>query len=298
LQKEGQKMDVQQMVEQNRIFYTRAGSRAYGLSTPASDEDFRGVFIGLPDNLIGLYPVEHCELSGDNMLFELRKFLVLAKDCNPNIIELLFMDESDILLQNEWWLRVKEQRELFLSRKAKFTFSGYAMAQLKKIRGHNRWLNDPQPVQQPEPAKYLKTKHIDGLGHREVFDQVAYETALKQWRQYWEWKNNRNEKRAALEEQHGYDTKHAMHLIRLLRMGVEIMRGEGVQVKRADREELLAIRDGQLSYNELVVMAQEYERQLDQLYQISELPHAPDSEKINRLMLEIYRDYWAEMKLW
>jgi predicted nucleotidyltransferase len=291
-------MDAPEIAERHRIFYTRAGSRAYGVDTTSSDEDFRGVFIGLPDNLIGLHPLEHCELSGDNMLFELRKFLVLAKDCNPNIIELLFMDESNILLQNQWWLRVKEQRALFLSRKAKFTFSGYAMAQLKKIRGHNRWLHDPKPMKEPEPAKYLKTKHIDGLGQKEVFDQFAYDAALKQWKQYWEWKHNRNPKRAALEDEYGYDTKHAMHLIRLLRMGVEIMRGEGVKVKRDDRDELLAIRSGKLKYDELVDTAQEYERQLDNLYQTSDLPHAPDAEKINRLMLEIYRDYWMEQKLW
>jgi predicted nucleotidyltransferase len=291
-------VDVVEIAQKHRIFYTRAGSMAYGLSTPTSDEDFRGVFIGLPDNLIGLYPLEHCELSGDNWLFELRKFLLLAKECNPNIIELLFMDESDILLQNEWWRRIKEQRDLFLSKKAKFTFSGYAMAQLKKIRGHNRWLHDPQPVQEPEPARYLKTKHIAGLGQREVFDQFAYDTALKQWRQYWEWKNNRNPQRAALEEEYGYDTKHAMHLIRLLRMGVEIMRGEGVRVKRADHAELLAIRRGVLPYEELVAMAQEYERLLDNLYHTSALPHASDAEKINRLMLEIYRDYWTQNELW
>ena len=291
-------MDVRQVAECNRIFYTRAGSHAYGLATESSDEDFRGVFVGMPDNLVGLHPVEHCELTGDNMLFELRKFIILARDCNPNIIELLFVDESDILLQNEWWLRIKSQRETFLSRRAKHTFSGYAMAQLKKIRSHNKWLHDPQPRDQPTAAKYLKTKHIEGLGTREVFDQAAYETALKQWRQYWEWKEKRNPKRAVLEEAHGYDTKHAMHLIRLLRMGVEIMRGEGVQVKRRDREGLLSIRQGQLSYDELVEMAEELDRQLGNLYQTSALPHAPDAEKINSLLLEVYRDYWAQKKLW
>jgi predicted nucleotidyltransferase len=291
-------MNAQELAEQNRIFYTRAGSRAYGLNTATSDEDFRGVFMGAPGNLLGLFPVEHCELSGDNMLYELRKFILLARDCNPNIIELLFMSEEDILWQDEWWGRIKEQRELFLSRKAKHTFSGYAMAQLKKIRGHNRWLNDPKPVEAPEAAKYLNTKHIDGLGHREVFDQVAYETALKQWRQYWEWKENRNQTRAALEESHGYDTKHAMHLIRLLRMGTEIMRGEGVHVRRADREDLLAIRNGALSYDELVAMAEEYERQLENLYRTSDLPHAPDVVKIDRLLIGIYRDFWAQRRAW
>jgi hypothetical protein len=60
-----------------------------------------------------------------------------------------------------------------------------------------------------------------------------------------------------------------MHLIRLLRMGTEIMRGEGVQVKRSDREELLAIRGGQLGYDEMVALAQECEQELDALYQSS-----------------------------
>jgi hypothetical protein len=172
------------------------------------------------------------------------------------------------------------------------------MAQLKKIRGHNRWLNDPQPASEPDPAKYLKQKFIEGLGHREVFDQVAYETALKHWKQYWEWRNNRNPKRAAAENEFGYDTKHGMHLIRLLRMGVEILRGEGVQVKRADRVELLAIRDGQVTYGELVAMAEENERQLENLYQTSDLPHAPDTERINELLIGVYRDYWGERGLW
>lgn len=49
-------IDVQKVAEEHQIFYTRAGSRAYGLNTEGSDEDFRGVFVGLPDNLVGLHP--------------------------------------------------------------------------------------------------------------------------------------------------------------------------------------------------------------------------------------------------
>jgi len=291
-------MDIQELAGRNQIFLTRAGSHAYGLATETSDEDFRGVFVGLPDNLVGLHPVEQSEGPGDTTIFELRKFILLARECNPNIIELLYVDEGDIVFQNEWWQRVKAQRDIFLSRKAKHTFSGYAMAQLKRIRGHNRWLNDPQPVASPDPARYLKEKYIEGLGRREVFDQVAYDMALKQWKQYWEWKTNRNEKRAALEAEHGFDSKHGMHLIRLMRMGIEIMSGQKVQVKRPDREELLAIRNGKLSYEELIALAEEYERQLDELYEKSDLPHAPDIARINELLIGIYRDFWTERRLW
>ncbi len=291
-------MNVQELAERNRIFLTRAGSHAYGLATEESDEDFRGVFIGLPDNLIGLFPVKQCEGPGDTTIFELKKFIMLARDCNPNIIELLYVDEGDILFQNEWWQRIKAQRDQFLSKKAKYTFSGYAMAQLKRIKGHNRWLGNPQPVAPLAPAKYLKVKHIEGLGHREVFDQIAYDTALKQWKQYWEWKTNRNQKRAALEEEHGFDSKHGTHLIRLMRMGIEIMSGQGVIVKRPDRDELMAIRNGQMTYEELVALAADYERRLEELYATSDLPHAPDGDKINRLLLEIYHDFWTQRGLW
>lgn len=285
-------MNVAELAEERRIFTTRAGSHSYGLNTATSDEDFRGVFIGLPDNLLGLYPVEHCEYGGDYMVYELKKFVLLARDCNPNIIELLYVDESDVLLTTPWWERLREQRHLFLTRKAKWTFSGYATAQLKKIRGHKQWLSNPQAVEPPLPAKYIKTKYIEGLGQHEVFDQQAYDDAHRKWKQYWEWKQNRNVKRAELEEQFGFDSKHAMHLIRLLRMGREILSGEGVIVKRPDRDELLAIRNGEWSFEQVVSYSDEIIAQMDMLYEKARLPHSPDLRAINELMLGIYRDYW------
>jgi len=45
-----------------------------------------------------------------------------------------------------------------------------------------------------------------------------------------------------LEAKFGFDTKHAMHLIRLLRMAREILETGVVHVKRPDAEELSAIR--------------------------------------------------------
>jgi predicted nucleotidyltransferase len=285
-------MDIKKLAEERRIFTCKSGSHAYGLNTATSDEDFRGIFIGLPDNLLGLFPVEHCEYGGDYMVYELKKFISLAKDCNPNIIELLFMDESDVLFSTPYWEALRQNRELFLTRKAKWTFTGYATAQLKKIRGHKQWLVNPQPVEPPLPAKYIKTKHIEGLGQHDVFDQVAYDQAHKTWKQYHEWKANRNEKRAALEEQFSFDTKHAMHLVRLLRMGREILSGEGVKVKRDDRDELLSIRNGEWSYEKLIEYTEATMQEIDAIYESSPLPHSADIKRINDLMLSIYRDYW------
>jgi hypothetical protein len=166
------------------------------------------------------------------------------------------------------------------------------LAQLKKIRGHNRWLHNPQPREQPAAANYLKTKFIEGLGHREVWDQGAYDQAMKGWKSYWEWKQNRNPTRAANEEELGFDGKHAMHLIRLLRMGNEILRGEGVQVKRRDRDDLLSIRSGAWTFEQVTAHADELIEQMESFVDQSTLPEAPDERPINDLMLQIYRDEW------
>ena len=285
-------MDISQLASERRIFTCRAGSHLYGLNTANSDEDTRGVFVGAPANLLGLFPVEHCQYDGDYIVYELSKFVTLARDCNPNIIELLWVPDSETLFSTPIWEKLRQNRDLFLSRRAKFTFSGYATAQLKKIRGHNRWLHNPQPVEPPLQAKFIKTKWIEGIGNTQVFDQNAYDEAHKKWQQYHEWKRNRNPARAAMEAEFGFDGKHAAHMIRLLRMGVEILRGEGVIVKRPDRDELLAIRAGKWTFEEVVAMGDELQAQMDALYESSTLPKAPDVQKISDLTVELYREDW------
>jgi len=287
-------MNAQQLAQERRIFTCLSGSFAYGLNTPVSDEDTRGVFVGTPSNVCGLFPIENVEYDGDYVVFELRKFVSLAKDCNPNIIELLYIHESDVLFSTPLWERLRESRDLFLTRRAKHTFSGYAMAQLKKIRGHKAWIVNPQPVEAPLPAKFVKRKFIEGLGQAEVFDQLAFDTAHKQWKHYWDWKNNRNPARAELEERSLFDTKHAMHLIRLLLVGREILLGEGVKVKRPDRDYLLSIRNGAYNYEEVVARSDELIAELETLYDQAPLPDSPNVEKIDALLVSIYADYWKE----
>ena len=65
--------------------------------------------------------------------------------------------------------------------------------------------------------------------------EKRHRAAIKHWDCYQTWKTDRNPARAELERQHGYDTKHAMHLIRLMRMGVQC----------DDADELCAIRPRQ-----------------------------------------------------
>lgn len=115
-----------------------------------------------------------------------------------------------------------------------------------------------------------------------------YLAAKREWDQYENWKKTRNNKRAALEEKFGYDTKHAYHLVRLIRMCREILSTGKVIVKRPDREELLAIRDGAWSYDQLLEFANKEDKDLKLLYENSKvLPKFPDREKLDKLLIKL-----------
>lgn len=136
-------MNTQEIAESNLIFRCVSGSKAYGTDAKGSDDDVRGIFISPPsiafDCFQNLDQVVYSER--DEVLYDLRKFIKLAAEANPNIIELLFTEEENILFIDPAFEKIRAHRHLFLSKKAKFTFSGYAMAQMKRIRGHNKWIN-------------------------------------------------------------------------------------------------------------------------------------------------------------
>ncbi len=115
-----------------------------------------------------------------------------------------------------------------------------------------------------------------------------YTSAKREWDQYQNWRKTRNSARAALEEKYGYDTKHAYHLVRLIRMCREVLTTGKVIVKRPDREELLSIRNGSWTYEQLIEFAEKEERELNELYNTSTiLPKVPDKDKLDRLVIQL-----------
>lgn len=267
--------------KERAIYVTKHGSHAYGLNTESSDLDIKGVFVANMENYLGfLSKPEQIEehVPNDLVIYEISKFFKLAADCNPNIVEVLWTDEEDIIYCNDLGRSVKDLRQQFLSQRAKFTFSGYAIAQLKRIKNHYRWIKDPPTL-----------PRFSG-GYMSQLDDSDREELEK----YAEWKKNRNPARAALEEKFGYDTKHAMHLVRLMRMGHEILTTGKVNVKRDDREELLAIRNhGIWSYDQLVEYAESMDKKLTEVYnaKTSPLPYTPDLQHLNKCCAEIVSSF-------
>jgi predicted nucleotidyltransferase len=91
--------------------------------------------------------------GNDRVLWELRKFFSLALDCNPSIIEILFVPEDRWLQSSEIWKRIVSHRDWFVSKKARWTFAGYAISQLKRIKRHRSWLLSP-PAKMPERGDF------------------------------------------------------------------------------------------------------------------------------------------------
>lgn len=294
-------------VEANTILLTVTGSRAYGTNLPTSDYDYKGVavppieyFVGFANKFEQQQQLVSNGFEHDKTVYDIRKFFSLATACNPNIIEMLWLDDYKKL--TVVGRKLVENRTIFLSKRAKHTFSGYAHAQLKRINSHRKWLLDP-PKHEPCRAEFgLPESRINGdpnsstynfIGESAgiAFDLLAkekrYADALNQWKQYKNWLATRNPERAALEAKCGFDGKHASHLIRLLRMAVEILDGKGVIVKRPDAADLIEIRQGNWTYAMLMDEADALEKRCEQLYQTSTLQHTPSVARLDALCKDI-----------
>lgn len=356
-------MNVKDWLDRRTIYLARHGSHAYGTNVPTSDQDVRGIAVPPREYFLGcLHRFEQAEQKGDPdvVVFDLRKFMNLAADCNPNVLEILFVDPADRLKVHPTAELLLQERRVFLSKKARHTFSGYAMSQLKRIETHRRWLLDPPsapPVRQdfglPErtvlpkdqlaAAESLMRKKVDSwqldlepldeaskiqlqdklaealaemrlssedaqvlcagrrLGYDDNFLDLLdrerrYTTAQRQWESFVGWQKTRNPARAALEAKHGYDSKHGMHLVRLMRMCAEILATGEVKVRRPDAEELLSIRHGAWSYDMLMDWASKQDAQLDALYKSSPLPHAPDRNAIDALCVRIVDSVFSTLE--
>lgn len=307
-------------IESATILKVKHGSHAYGLNIEGSDLDVKGVCIEPKEYHFGFAKnfEQHIQEASkgyehDLVVYSLKKFAKLATDSNPNIIEILFGEDSDILYIDKFGEELRSFRDNFLSLKARYTFAGFAHSQLKRIKTHRHWLLNP-PTEPPSrkdfglPAGAGVSKAelgaFEALVDRDMISELSpealtlytrekeYKNMKVQWEQYQNWKATRNPKRAELEEKFGYDCKHASHLIRLLRMCKEICETGKVVVKRPDREEILNIRNGGRSYDSILEEAEALEAECDRLYKVSiVLPKAPNINKIDDFVVDLTERY-------
>jgi hypothetical protein len=126
------------------------------------------------------------------------------------------------------------------------------------------------------------------------YNKDGYTSHCKDYKEYWEWVEKRNETRYNDNTEHGkgYDGKNLMHCHRLLDMSLEILDGKGINVRRPNREELLSIRKGEKDYDELVSEAEQKMELMDTLFKSSKLPSNVPSNLTHEILLDIRKNFY------
>jgi hypothetical protein len=361
------KMTIQNLRDQGLIIFEGiVGSQAYGIATPASDVDKKGVFILPLDKLLGFDYVEQVtDEKNDIVFYEVARFLQLLQNNNPTILELLNLPEDCVLHKDPIFEMILENRDKFITKNCKNSFGGYAIEQIKKARGLNKKIVKQFEKERKTPLDFcyvpyeqgsmLVTEYLEMKGmkqehcglvaiphmrytygvhyHRQAdliekgvpvplthphfkgiiqdersndvslsdvprgsmpeftmqFNKDGYSIYCKEYREYWDWVEKRNPHRFSDNMLHGkgYDGKNLAHCHRLLDMAIEIAEGKGINVRRENREELLAIRRGEMEYDDLLASAEEKIRKMDEVYDKSDLPVKVDRDFGNNILLEI-----------
>ena len=304
----------------NIILLTLGGSYAYGTNTDSSDLDVRGIAVERVSNIIGLTSFQQFEdKETDTVIYGLKKIIKLLLNCNPNTIEMLGTKDEHVFVCNKYVKELRNNIDIFLSKKAIQSFGGYASQQLRRLQ--NSLVRDNYPSYEKEEhilnsinnqiatmndryqffddnnlKLYVDISKRDSMTEEIYMDINFKHYPLRDFKNIYSEMSNvvrsydklthRNNKK---DSAHMY--KHAMHLIRLLNMGTEILEGKGVNTYReADHEILMDIRNGYYSYEEIFEMVDKYVQQFDYASKNTVLNDNPDIEATNQLLIDIYKD--------
>ena len=302
-----------------------SGSHGYGTSRQGSDVDLRGVTLNLPSDLIGLTSFEQFEdRKTDTVIYSFMKLIQLLLNCNPNTIEILGLDDDQYVIKSSLGQELLDNRHIFLSKRAAASFGHYADAQLRRLQNAIARDTLSQPSREQHILKsvthaledfnrrhqewekgnvelYIDEAETEGL-EREIFvDGHFQHYPLRRYNNLMNTLNNvvrdydrigkRNHKK---DDDHL--NKHAMHLIRLFMMGIDILEKQEIRTHRpeSDLTLLRSIRNGDYmedgvlnpAFYELVAG---YEERFAQAEAESALPDNPDMEAVGRFVERINR---------
>lgn len=121
-------------LKDNIMFLCVGGSHSYGTNVEDSDIDIRGVCFNKAEDLLGLSQFEqYTNKELDTTIYSFNKFMKLIINCNPNIIEMLGCRTEDYNMVSPLGQKLLDNVDLFLTKKAFYSFGGYATSQLKEL---------------------------------------------------------------------------------------------------------------------------------------------------------------------
>ena len=299
----------------NIIMLCFGGSHAYGTNVETSDVDIRGIAVERPSEIIGLSTFEQLVYTGtDTTIYAFNKMIKLLVENNPNIIECLGLKPEHYIYLSPLGKELLDHKHLFISQRSFYTFGGYARANLKRLENALARDNYPEKEKNAHIAQSLEnaiesfnTQHENKVNptfahvkdDKLVFDlnlkdfpaedlENLYSSISNTTRNYKELLN-RNRKK-----DDNHLNKHAMHLVRLYLMCLELLEtGEVVTYREKDHELLMDIRngkymtpDGNLN-TEFYDIVKDIENKCKLALTTTKLPKKADMAKIEEWVLSI-----------
>lgn len=305
------------------LFLTLGGSHAYGTNVETSDVDIRGVAMNSASDIVGLSNFEQfVEANTDTTVYGFNKLIGLLLNCNPNTIEMLGCKPEHYVLMTDAGREMIENRKLFLSKRAIHSFGGYANQQLNRLE--NALARDRLAQVQKEEhirrsmensVRSFESRYTDfeagsirlytDVSPRDDLDREIFaDISLTHFpaRQFngmlndlhnvlgtYEKLNHRNHKK-----DDGHLNKHAMHLVRLYLMCIDILEKEEVITYREDDIDLLMEIRGGYYQNpdgtycpEFFEMIDDLKKRLDYAKENTSLPAHPNMKQVEEFVMEV-----------
>ncbi|KHD36241.1 nucleotidyltransferase [Clostridium acetobutylicum] len=307
----------------NIILLGLSGSYSYGTNNENSDIDVRGIALNRKSDLIGMTSFEqYVDDNTDTCIYAFNKIINLLLNCNPNTIELLGLNTEHYLYLNEIGQELLNNKKIFLSKRAIHSFGGYATAQLRRLQ--NALARDSYPKEEKEKHIFNSVKNaVHDFSKRYSsfdegslkiyldkskqpgFDLEIYLDAnlkhypLRDYKNIWAEMSNivkdydkigkRNKKK-----DDNHLNKHAMHLIRLFMMAIDILEKEEINTYRVHEKELLLnIRNGKFQKedgnfsDDFYSLLKEYENRLTYAAKNTSLPEEPNMTRVEEFVMSV-----------
>lgn len=299
------------------------GSIAYGTNIPdKSDVDIRGVAVNSPTELLGLSSFDNfVEEATDTTVYSLNKIFKLLLNCNPNTVELLGLKPEHYLYVDDIGQEILDNKHLFLSQRAIYSFGGYATAQTQRLKNNlSRYqfsqsekelhifktiqhamsdLNSRYQEYGADEIKLYIAEAIDPEMDTEIFMDINLKHyPLRDYKSLWSEMNNIVKDYAKLGKRNKKKTieklaKHAMHLIRLYMMCIDILtKREIVTYREEEHELLMAIRNEEFMEDgapnkEFWDLLEEYQTKFEEAINVTTLPEKPDYNAVESLLIQL-----------
>lgn len=237
-------------LENRTILLTKAGSHIYGTNTKDSDTDYKGICIPPEEYYLGLKSINEYNKAGGKNFGERN---------TKNDIDITITHINKFVIQAIQG--IPNNIDILFCRDEDIIYMDEFGKELREIR--------------------------DEFLSKEVFKKFSG-YALSQKHKL-ETKRNHGTGRKELVKQYSYDTKFAMHSLRLIFGATEILRDHTYHAYRSESERkfLLDIRSGKFSLDEIFEIFEFYDNALKDIYNKSTLKEKPDFNKINNWLIQI-----------